>query len=128
MAEVTQGEASEEQTNFIEVLRSSNRILAIIGAGLSRPSGLPTFRQDLWFWGRAVEDIGTRTAFEKNPIYVWTVYERLRQLALASNPNLGHFALAALADAKPELLAISQNIDGGWNRVPAISLHSTNAT
>ena len=107
---------SHQEINFpaelIRSLQSSERILAVLGAGLSRPSGLPTFRQDCWFWGLPVEEIATKSAFNRDPIRVWAVYERLRQLARLAQPNLGHIALAALATVKPQLLVITQNIDG----------------
>jgi len=84
----------------------------VVGAGLSRPSGIPTFRDDPWFWERPIEDSATETAFERDPLYVWAVYERLRLISRNASPNPAHVALAKLADAKPKLLTISQNIDG----------------
>ena len=97
-------------------LRRSYDLRAVLGAGLSRPSGLPTFRQDSWFWGLPVEEVATKSAFDRDPIRVWAVYERLRQLARVAQPNLGHVALAALSTIKPQLLVITQNIDGRYSQ------------
>lgn len=106
---------SESSSNLLALaqkIQRSEYILVVVGAGLSRPSGIPTFREDSWFWNRPVEEIATRSAFEQDPVYVWTIYERLRRLSLQAQPNPGHLALRRLAQAKPGLLTVSQNIDG----------------
>jgi NAD-dependent deacetylase len=103
---------ADEANSLISKIRSSERILVVVGAGLSRPSGIPTFRDDPWFWERPIEDSASETAFKRNPIYVWGVYERLRMIARHASPNPAHAALARLASAKPKLLTVSQNIDG----------------
>ena len=98
--------------SLIDKIRRSEHILVVVGAGLSRPSGIPTFRDDPWFWERPVEDSASETAFKRDPLYVWAVYERLRLIARNASPNSAHAALARLASAKPKLLTVSQNIDG----------------
>ena len=97
---------------LIQRIATSDRILAIVGAGLSRPSGLPTFRQDPEFWGRPISEIATKSAFLQSPASVWEVYERMRRIAIQARPNAGHEALARLSEAKPNFLTITQNIDG----------------
>ena len=79
---------------LIQRIRDSDRILAIVGAGLSRPSGLPTFRQDPDTWGRPISEIATKSAFLQSPASVWQVYERMRRIAIWARPNAGHEALA----------------------------------
>jgi NAD-dependent SIR2 family protein deacetylase len=61
---------------------------------------------------RPVEGSATAAAFERNPLYVWALYERLRLIARNASPNPGHAALARLARTKPRLLTVTQNIDG----------------
>ena len=104
--------SADEANSLISKIQSSERILVVVGAGLSRPSRIPTFRDDAWFWERPIEDSASETAFKRDPLYVWAVYERLRLIALNASPNPAHAALARLANAKPKLLTISQNIDG----------------
>lgn len=111
----------EEADRLIRKIRCSEYILVIVGAGLSRPSGVPTFRDDPWFWERPIEDSATEAAFERDPIHVWTLYERLRIIALNATPNPGHAALARLAGAKPQLVTVSQNIDGKPSYVASMS-------
>lgn len=103
----------EAPEDLIPYLLSSAVILIVVGAGLSRPSGLPTFRQDPEFWGRDIQEIATKGAFDARPAEVWNSYERMRLLALNAVPNEGHLALARLSRAKPNCLTVTQNIDGG---------------
>jgi len=102
-------EALEEVNQF---LQDSEVVLVVVGAGLSRPSGLPTFREDPGFWGHTIEEIATKGAFDRSPAEVWNLYERMRRLALDATPNEGHLALARLSKANPSCLTITQNIDG----------------
>ncbi|KAJ6599976.1 silent information regulator protein Sir2p [Mycena vulgaris] len=88
----------EDRTYFAEALHSSTRILALLGAGLSAPSGLPTFRAAGGFW--------------RDPALVWQFYSYRRHCALRAAPNEAHRALAELARARPGFLAMSQNVDG----------------
>jgi NAD-dependent SIR2 family protein deacetylase len=98
--------------SLIDKIRDSERILVIVGAGLSRPSGIPTYKDDPSFWERPIDGWASETAFKQDPLYVWAAHERLRLLSRDALPNPAHIALARLADAKPRLLTISQNIDG----------------
>lgn len=59
-----------------------------------------------------MDEMSKPSAFERDPIGVWTFYENRRQMARVAQPNAGHDALAALAQAKPNFLAVTQNIDG----------------
>ncbi|KAK5694418.1 hypothetical protein LTR17_024822 [Elasticomyces elasticus] len=52
---------------LIQYLRASKSILVVVGAGLSRSSGLPTFREDPEFWGRPIQQIASRNAFNEDP-------------------------------------------------------------
>ncbi|KAK4551278.1 hypothetical protein LTR86_011253 [Recurvomyces mirabilis] len=104
--------------------------MVVTGAGLSRPSGLPTFRQDAHFWEGSIDQIATRAAFENNPAQVWALYERFRLIALDAPPNEGHNALARLAAAKPGLLLVTQNIDelserAGHSNEQMVALHGS---
>ncbi|KAK6428750.1 hypothetical protein LTR95_015107 [Oleoguttula sp. CCFEE 5521] len=102
---------NDEASTLVEVIRTAERILVIVGAGLSLPSGLPTFREDPGFWGNRTTQVLTKSTFDVDPRSGWCPFERLRQLAFLALPNCGHIALAELARAKPGVLTISQNID-----------------
>ncbi|RTE76082.1 hypothetical protein BHE90_009458 [Fusarium euwallaceae] len=97
---------------FHEVLRSSKRILALCGAGLSASSGLPTFRGAGGLWRNYdATTLATPTAFGQDPGLVWMFYGYRRHMALNVKPNPAHYALAALAEKNKDFLCLTQNVD-----------------
>lgn len=104
---------------FHEVLRSSRRILALCGAGLSASSGLPTFRGAGGLWRmHSPTKLATMRAFTTDPGLVWLFYGWRRHLALKAKPNPGHEALAALAKKNPDFLCLTQNVDSEFFNRP----------
>ncbi|KID93059.1 NAD-dependent histone deacetylase, silent information regulator Sir2 [Metarhizium guizhouense ARSEF 977] len=104
---------------FHEVLRSSRRILALCGAGLSASSGLPTFRGAGGLWRmHSPTKLATMRAFSTDPGLVWLFYGWRRHLALKAKPNPGHEALAALAKKNPDFLCLTQNVDSEFFNHP----------
>ena len=106
--------------SFSAHLQSSDRILALLGAGLSASSGLPTFRGagGLWRSHDAVS-LATPEAFNANPGLVWQFYSYRRHMALQASPNRAHLALAELARRKPHFWTLSQNVDGNFRALTA---------
>ena len=101
--------------SFQSVLRYSDRILALCGAGLSAASGLPTFRGAGGIWrSHAAVQLATPEAFRENPGLVWHFYNYRRHMALGANPNAAHYALAELARRKKGFLTLTQNVDGRY--------------
>ena len=99
--------------DFRRCIQSSKTILALLGAGLSAPSGLSTFRGAGGLWRRySATDLATPEAFDADPGLVWTFYTYRRHMAMSAAPNPGHHALANLARQRPEYMALSQNVDG----------------
>lgn len=99
--------------SFSAHLKSSNRILALCGAGLSASSGLPTFRGAGGFWRKHdATKLATPEAFESSPSLVWQFYSYRRHMALNVKPNAAHYALAELAREKEGFLTLTQNVDG----------------
>ncbi|KAK9476667.1 DHS-like NAD/FAD-binding domain-containing protein [Lipomyces japonicus] len=100
-------------SSFHIYLRSCKRILALVGAGLSASSGLPTFRGAGGLWGNHdAMELATPEAFSNDPSLVWQFYSSRRGAALAAKPNRAHYALAELARRMPEFLTLTQNVDG----------------
>lgn len=99
--------------SFTAQLQRSQRIIAILGAGLSASSGLPTFRGAGGLW-RSYDAtyLATPGAFHSDPALVWQFYSYRRHMALNAKPNRAHYALAELARRRPEFLTLSQNVDG----------------
>lgn len=99
--------------SFSAVLRCSDRVLALCGAGLSAASGIPTFRGAGGLWRRFdAMQLATPQAFKENPSLVWHFYNYRRHMSLQAKPNAAHYALAELARRKPGFLTLTQNIDG----------------
>lgn len=99
---------------FQECLRGAKRIVALVGAGLSASSGLPTYLglQGLWKNYNMI-DLATPDAFYIDPGLVWQFYLWRRHQALMAAPNAGHKALAQLSHSTSQkLVTITQNVDG----------------
>lgn len=104
---------STDTQSFTEYLKGCRRILALLGAGVSAASGLPTFRAAGGLW-RAYDatSLATPEAFEANPGLVWQFYSYRRHMALQAQPNKAHYALAELARKNKDFITLSQNVDG----------------
>jgi NAD-dependent deacetylase len=91
------------------------RIVILTGAGISKESGLDTFRDADGIWGKVrLEDVATPEAFIADPARVQGFYNARRRALLNSNiaPNAAHRALALLERNWPgQVLVITQNID-----------------
>ncbi|MBF0324775.1 MAG: NAD-dependent protein deacylase [Alphaproteobacteria bacterium] len=96
-------------------LPRQGRIVVLTGAGISKESGLDTFRCEGGLWSKVrLEDVATPEAFAANPALVQDFYNArrrgLQDPAIAPNP--AHMALARLEAAWPgEVLVVTQNID-----------------
>ena len=90
-------------------------IFILTGAGISRESGLETFRDADGLWANErVEDVATPGGFARNPKKVYDFYnQRRRQLTTGDvNPNAAHLALARLEAEYPrKTLVVTQNVD-----------------
>jgi NAD-dependent protein deacetylase/lipoamidase len=90
-------------------------IVILTGAGISKESGLDTFRDADGIWSRvSIDEVATPEAFARDPARVHAFYNaRRRGLLNASvQPNAAHLALARLERAWPgEVTLVTQNID-----------------
>ena len=92
----------------------AKRIVILTGAGISKESGLETFRDAGGIWSRVrIEDVATPEAFRRDPARVHAFYnDRRRGLLQGISPNPAHEALARLERDWPgEVLLVTQNID-----------------
>lgn len=90
-------------------------IVILTGAGISKESGLSTFRDADGIWNRVrLEDVATPEAFARDPVGVHAFYNERRAKLAAGGvmPNAAHIALARLEAEWPgEVLVVTQNID-----------------
>jgi NAD-dependent deacetylase len=96
-----------------EMLHNSHRVAVLTGAGVSKESGVPTFRDAMdGLWAQFdPQQLATATAFKENPKLVWDWYEYRRSLVRQAKPNPGHYALAGLEKHLPTVTIITQNVD-----------------
>ena len=94
---------------------AASSIVILTGAGISRESGLATFRDADGVWAKLrLEDVATPEAFARDPARVHGFYNarraQLRDPAI--QPNAAHLALAELEARWPgDLLLVTQNVD-----------------
>src|SRR5215213_3909695 len=78
-------------------LRTARRAVVFSGAGVSRESGLDTFRGAGGLWERMrPEELATPEAFRADPAKVWRWYAWRWQRAWEALPNPAHHAVAKL--------------------------------
>lgn len=101
-------------TSAAAMLRASEVVTVLTGAGVSAESGIPTFRDALsGWWSRfRPEELATPEAFAEAPARVWGWYARRRALVRSALPNPAHDALAYLARRLPKCTLLTQNVDG----------------
>jgi NAD-dependent deacetylase len=101
-------------------------IVVLTGAGISRESGLSTFRDPDGIWAQVrIEDVATPEAFARDPARVHGFYNarraQLRDPAVL--PNAAHLALAELERRWPaEVLVVTQNVDDLHARAGSVRL------
>lgn len=93
-------------------------VVVLTGAGISAPSGVPTFRGPEGYWtvGSRVyhpQELATAAAFGAMPWEVWRWYLHRAQVCAQAQPNAAHRALVRLEQALgPRFHLITQNVDG----------------
>ncbi|MHA1303579.1 MAG: SIR2 family NAD-dependent protein deacylase [Candidatus Heimdallarchaeaceae archaeon] len=89
------------------------RIVSIVGAGISKASGMPTFRGEDGLWNKyRATDLATPIAFYNDPNLVWNWYRARMRILLEAEPNPAHKALVELEEKGIGLGIITQNVDG----------------
>jgi len=90
-------------------------IVILTGAGISKESGLDTFRDADGIWSKVrVEDVATPEAFARDPVRVHAFYNMRRALVRDRDvqPNAAHDALARLEQNWPGgVQIVTQNVD-----------------
>ncbi len=117
------------------LLRASRRAVALTGAGISTPSGIPDFRSTgSGLWERYDPmAVASMTAFRYHPEAFYEWVSPLARRILEAKPNAAHLALARL-EAEGRLAGIiTQNIDdlhrrAGSSHVLEIHGHLRQAT
>jgi NAD-dependent deacetylase len=96
-----------------ELIRQAASVVALTGAGISVPSGIPDFRSPrtgLWANVNPME-VAHVDAFRRDPARFWHFYGNRFQTLEHKQPNGAHAALATLEQAGLLDAVITQNID-----------------
>lgn len=94
-------------------IRQAQQVAVLTGAGASKESGVPTFRDALeGLWAQYdPAQLATPEAFARDPKLVWDWYAWRRDKVSQAQPNPGHYALAELERIHSNVIVITQNVD-----------------
>ena len=97
-----------------ELVRKAKRAVALTGAGISTPSGIPDFRSEgtgLWSRDEPLE-VASLDTFRTAPERFFRWFRPLAGQIFYASPNPAHRALAQLEQEGSIKTIITQNIDG----------------
>jgi NAD-dependent deacetylase len=123
-------EAAGAHARLAELIRAADSVVALTGAGVSVPSGIPDFRtpgEGMWTKVDPMK-VAHIDAFRRDPKAFWEYYRPRFQALGDKRPNPAHEALAELERRGLLDAVITQNIDrlhraAGSRRV--IEVHGT---
>jgi NAD-dependent deacetylase len=96
-----------------EMLEGARKVVVFTGAGMSKDSGIETFRGPGGIWEKfSAEDLATYEGFIRDPAKVWMWNAARRQQVAGLTPHAGYGALAEIEGMFPEVVTVTQNIDG----------------
>ena len=107
------GATTDEAARLAELIRAARSVVALTGAGISVPSGIPDFRSPgtgLWENVDPME-VAHIDVFRRDPERFWHFYGMRFQTLEDKQPNRAHAALAELEGAGLLDAVITQNID-----------------
>ena len=111
--------STSDQTKYnisysADIIRASQHAIALTGAGVSTPSGIPDFRSPTsGLWERFDPfEVASLDAFRYHPEKFYNWMHPLARDIQTAQPNQAHIALARLQKAGFLKAIITQNIDG----------------
>jgi NAD-dependent deacetylase len=109
----------------IQLLASSQHAVALTGAGISTPSGIPDFRSPgsgLWENADPME-VASIYSFRRRPKAFYDWIRPFAKLAVEAEANPAHIALAQLEDCGHLHGVITQNIDTLHSKAGSIKVY-----
>ena len=87
------------------------KIVVFTGAGISKESGIPTFRDANGMWNKYdAKKLASVAGFEEDPQAVLDFYNARRKNLLEVEPNHAHYVLAEL-EKQHDVTIVTQNVD-----------------
>lgn len=105
---------SQQIHQATQLIRQANNIVAMTGAGISTPSGIPDFRSPesgLWDTTDPLT-VASIFAFRQQPENFYNWIHPLAGKLLDARPNRAHYALAELEKMGKLQAVVTQNFDG----------------
>jgi NAD-dependent deacetylase len=95
-----------------ELLRNSQSICVLTGAGISAESGVPTFRGTDGLWTKlSPDELASFDGFMREPKKVWSWFQQQKEIMHSARPNESHYALATMETLVKDFTLVTQNID-----------------
>ncbi len=102
-----------DATQIQKIIENSENFVFFTGAGISRESGIPTFRDKDGLWKKYdPEKLTSHSAFVSNPRLVWDFFYSRQRLVCQAECNDAHTAIGRFENTRTERShVITQNID-----------------
>jgi NAD-dependent deacetylase len=96
------------------LMRSASNMAVLTGAGVSKESGIPTFRDaQTGLWAKYdPQQLASSEGFKNDPDLVWQWYDMRRQNLANVQPNAAHIAISTLENEFSKFAVLTQNVDG----------------
>lgn len=104
----------KKAVEIVQEITSKRKYHAYVltGAGVSKASGIPTFRGEDGFWEvYDFDEVGTKAAWMRDPAKIWQLLHEGANIVLDAKPNPAHTAIAKLEERGIIQHTITQNID-----------------
>jgi NAD-dependent protein deacetylase/lipoamidase len=113
MEKGNQGSYHHDVTQIQEIIEKSENFVFFTGAGISRESGIPTFRDKDGLWKKYdPEKLASYSAFISNPELVWDFFYSRQRLVCKAACNDAHTAIGRFENTRHKSShVITQNID-----------------
>ncbi len=109
-----QGDYLYDVAQIRKIIEESENFVFFTGAGISRESGIPTFRDKDGLWKMYdPSKLASHSAFISNPKLVWDFFYSRQRLVCQAECNNAHTAIGRFEKTRPErsCWVITQNID-----------------
>jgi len=109
----TRAGATSATGELARQIAAAERVVALTGAGVSVPSGIPDFRSPgTGLWERVDPmEVAHIDAFRRDPKRFWGFYAQRFDSLAHKQPNAAHRALAAMESAGLLQAVVTQNVD-----------------